>query len=90
MFQPSWKKKKEKKGLHDYNDNQWILLNNIWRLSVIVIDWRHYMLILLYMLLEMNCDVVNVHKIGYDMTFTEKNLVLAFMHELRKRNTLMT
>jgi len=48
------------------------------------------MLILLYMLLEMNCDVVNVHKIGYDMTFTKKNLVLAFMHELRKRNTLMT
>jgi hypothetical protein len=48
------------------------------------------MLILRYMLLEINCDVVNVHKIGYDMIFKEKNLVLAFMHELRKRNTLMT
>ena len=42
------------------------------------------------MLLEMNYDVVNVHKIGYDMIFKENNLVLSFMHELGKRNTLMT
>jgi hypothetical protein len=36
------------------------------------------MLILLYMLLKMNCDVINVHKIGYDMIFLRKELGIGF------------
>jgi hypothetical protein len=30
------------------------------------------------MLLKMNCDVLNVHKIGYDMIFLRKELGIGF------------